>query len=125
MYHLTTIARHDAPEPDLCLLTTTNGNLTGQFRSFILNAEIELAPSTAKDYSYKLRAFIGYCLDAGIKEITEVTADTARGFIAALQRSGKGPKSVQGYHCVWRCAPACLPKRACRSTPHYSVSCER
>jgi len=98
---LTTPLRYDAPRSGLHRLTTDIDSLTGQYNSFILNARIELSPATVNDYSFKLRAFVNYCLEADITRVTDVTTDHIRGFIASMQMS-HGPKSVNGYYKVVR-----------------------
>lgn len=102
LYPLTTASHYDAPEPDLYHLTTTDGSIISQSRSFILNAEIGLAPTTAKDYSYKLRRFTNFCLDAGIDQVADVTTNTARAFIASMQRAGQSPNSISDFYKVAR-----------------------
>jgi len=95
--HLTTIPRYVVGQADLRRLTHYNSkNIVDQYHSFILHATVDLAPSTAKDYSYKLRAFIKFCLKSKVSQLEDIGTDHIRGFIVHMQQSNS-PKSVNGY----------------------------
>lgn len=98
---MTPVSPYDAVRSDLYHLTITADNLATQFNSFLLNAQIELAPSTVKDYRYKLRPFIDYCHGAGVSKVTDITTDHVRGFILYMQQTNK-PKSINDYYKVAR-----------------------
>jgi integrase/recombinase XerC len=102
LYHLTTTPRYDRAEAKTYHLTPQNtGDIISQFDSFILHASIELAQATVKDYRYKLKAFIGYCLDNYIRNIEKITTDHIRGFIAWWQQT-HSLRTVHDYYKVTR-----------------------
>ena len=100
-YHLTHASSYDAVRSGLYHLTTAEDSLAAQYNSFLLNAQIELALSTVKDYHYKLRTFIEYCHGAGLSKVTDITTDHVRGFILYMQQT-HNPKSVNDYYKVAR-----------------------
>ena len=97
LYRLTHTSPHDAPRTSLDLLTHGDkASLYGQYQSFILNAELELAESTAKDYRYKLLYFIQFCQSRGIQEPSAVTDDDVKAYLFHLKQTVK-PKTQNGY----------------------------
>jgi site-specific recombinase XerD len=97
-YPLTKPIPNDRPDSSLYLLTNSNNSIISQYSSFLLNADIELAPGTAIVYRNKLKKFIDFCAASRIERITEVTTDTARAFIASMQQAGLCAISVFDFY---------------------------
>ena len=77
---------------------TRRRDLPGYLQSFLLTTKVNgLAPKTIQGYEYMIGKFVSFCLELGLTDPTEVTADDVRLFILNLQETNN-PQSVHDYY---------------------------
>lgn len=77
---------------------TRSRDLPGYLQAFLIASKVNgLSPVTIKGYEYMIGKFINFCLELGLNNPSEITADDVRLFLLKLQETNK-PQSVHDYY---------------------------
>lgn len=82
------------------ILRHRKGNeLNEVLTNFLLTCEVEgKSPFTVSFYAYRLKPFISFLSQQGIKNLRVRTPNYVRLFLLNLQRRGLAPSTIQGYY---------------------------